>query len=541
MEPQVPIEVEKPSPVARADSYATTSSEGSLFWAKKGQTSCLVQPSTLSLPVPGQEPSVTVVSFKPNDPSNPYNWSTQTKTLILLAATLTTSITFVPSTLPSNLIPPIAEIFGVPATGPNSVLPASMYLAGFVFGPLVFAPLSEAPRVGRRWALVAGALGFLVFSIAGAVVNPDGSGWAAFLGTRFGLGVFASPPASVFGGVVADLFEGEVLRGRVMMIWSAATFIGPLAAPILAGYASPVLGWRNVFWVAAILAAVGLATTLLLPETLASTILRKKAARLNREGHDKAKRFIAPSDLVEEKPWTTYKTTLGRPWRLLFCEMIISITCVYLGFVYAVFYMLVQIFPAIFRGVYGFSAGMSGILFTIMGFGTFVACFILWWYDSLALRLSDRHPDKREEYLRLPLACVSGPVFAVSMLWLGWSSRPEIHFLVPLASTIPYGLTYHLIFMAMINYVVDAYGIYSASALAALSMTRSLAGTIIPLAVEDMLAALGIAWSCTILAAVSAVLAVVPFGFIAYGEKIRAASRFSAELKPALDLEAGVL
>jgi hypothetical protein len=72
-------------------------------------------------------------------------------------------------------------------------------------------------------------------------------------------------------------------------------------------------------------------------------------------------------------------------------------------------------------------------------------------------------------------------------------------------------------------------------------MTRSLAGTIIPLAVEDMLAALGIAWSCTILAAVSAVLAVVPFGFIAYGEKIRAASRFSAELKPALDLEAGVL
>jgi hypothetical protein len=114
---------------------------------------------------------------------------------------------------------------------------------------------------------------------------------------------------------------------------------------------------------------------------------------------------------------------------------------------------------------------MSGILFTIskystcgldtkadssdfyrlVGFGTFVACFILWWYDSLALRLSDRHPDKREEYLRLPLACVSGPVFAVSMLWLGWSSRPEIHFLVPLASTIPYGLTYHLIFMAMIN------------------------------------------------------------------------------------------
>jgi hypothetical protein len=68
-----------------------------------------------------------------------------------------------------------------------------------------------------------------------------------------------------------------------------------------------------------------------------------------------------------------------------------------------------------------------------------------------------------------------------------------------------------------------------------MSMTRSVAGTLLPLAIEDMLAALGIGWSCTLLAGISAALALVPFGFIAYGEKIRAASRFSARLK----LEAG--
>lgn len=82
------------------------------------------------------------------------------------------------------------------------------------------------------------------------------------------------------------------------------------------------------------------------------------------------------------------------------------------------------------------------------------------------------------------------------------------------------------------QYVADAYGIYSASALAAMSMTRSMAGTLLPLAIEDMVANLGIAWSCTVLAGVSAGLALVPFGFIAYGEKIRAGSRFSAALKP---------
>ncbi len=65
-----------------------------------------------------------------------------------------------------------------------------------------------------------------------------------------------------------------------------------------------------------------------------------------------------------------------------------------------------------------------------------------------------------------------------------------------------------------------------------MSMTRSVAGALLPLAIEDMVSGLGIAWSCTLLAGISAALALVPFGFIAYGEKIRAASSFSASLKP---------
>lgn len=44
---------------------------------------------------------------------------------------------------------------------------------------------------------------------------------------------------------------------------------------------------------------------LLLPETLASTILVKKAARLNKENHDKGRWFVAPSDLCRESLWET--------------------------------------------------------------------------------------------------------------------------------------------------------------------------------------------------------------------------------------------
>jgi hypothetical protein len=85
------------------------------------------------------------------------------------------------------------------------------------------------------------------------------------------------------------------------------------------------------------------------------------------------------------------------------------------------------------------------------GVGTIIGCIIFVWYDGFAPRLSAKHPTKREEYLRLPLVCAGGPLWTASMLWLGWSARPDIHWLVPLTSTIPYGLGAHLIYVSIIN------------------------------------------------------------------------------------------
>ena len=81
------------------------------------------------------------------------------------------------------------------------------------------------------------------------------------------------------------------------------------------------------------------------------------------------------------------------------------------------------------------------------------------------------------------------------------------------------------------QYVADSYEIYSASALAACSMTRSIAGALIPLATDKMVETLGIAQSCTVLAGISAALGLVPVLFIIYGETIRAASKFSAQIR----------
>ncbi|KAK0754875.1 major facilitator superfamily domain-containing protein [Schizothecium vesticola] len=467
-------------------------------------------------------PDPTIISFLPDDPENPHNWSSRKKSFIVLAGTLLCINSTMGSTLTSNMFPALRSAFSLPAQGPESVLAASVYLLGFMFGPLIFAPLSESH--GRKSTLL---VGFVLFtlSLLGAALAPS---WALFLLCRFLTGTFGSPPISVVGGVIADVFCEEGPRGRVMMLWSGATVVGPVAAPILAGFMSPV-GWRWTFWIALMVAALSFSSVVLLPETLATKILSVRAAKMNREAG--SFKYATRGDLNRGSTWQFLKLTLSRPVRLLCTEMLLGLTCVYIGFIYAIFYMLVKIFPDIFQGIYGLSPGLSGVAFSVMGLGTCFGCIAALYYDTIAPRLSAKHPAKKPEYLRLPLACAAAPFFVVSLLWLGWTSRKDIHLMVPLAALLPYGFAYQMIFVAMINYLADSYEIYSASALAACGATRSIAGALIPLATDAMVDKLGVARACTVLAGVSAALGLVPVLFIVHGERIRAGSKFSAQIR----------
>jgi hypothetical protein len=73
-----------------------------------------------------------------------------------------------------------------------------------------------------------------------------------------------------------------------------------------------------------------------------------------------------------------------------------------------------------------------------------------------------------------------------------------------------------------LNYIVDTFDIYSASALAANMVLRSLGGAFLPLAGEDMYAALGLGWGNSLLAFIAVALVPVPFVIFKYGHRIRA-------------------
>lgn len=119
----------------------------------------------------------------------------------------------------------------------------------------------------------------------------------------------------------------------------------------------------------------------------------------------------------------------------------------------------------------------------------------------------------------------------ISLFWVGWTASPNIHWVVPFLSGIPFGMGYLLIFMAMLNYLTDAYETLSASAQSAASCARSILGAVLPLAAKPMFHRLGVHWACSLIAFLSLGVSVIPFTFIRYGDRIRNKSKFCLELK----------
>jgi len=103
----------------------------------------------------------------------------------------------------------------------------------------------------------------------------------------------------------------------------------------------------------------------------------------------------------------------------------------------------------------------------------------------------------------------------------GWTAQYKIQYIVPMFGTLLIGTANIFIFISIQTYLVDAYSVYAASAMAANAVLRSVMGAIIPLAGQSMYNALGFGWGNSLLAFIAVAMMPVPWVFLKYGEKLR--------------------
>lgn len=467
-----------------------------------------------------------IINLSLNDPEHPNNWSTRSKSLIVALGNLSALHSTFGSSLPSNAITPIVEYFRV-QNEIQKVLPTSCFLIGFVFGPTICGPLSE--HIGRRKVMVT-AFGLYTLWTMSCAVAPS---WGSFLFFRFASGASASAPIVCVSGLYTDIFADPRARGRSMVLFMITCLVGPACAPPIGGFIAENTSWRWVFGTAALFCAASFPLMLLLSETYAPTLASQRAARLRKTTGDM--NIVAQPALEGRSFNYVFTKVMARPFKMLFQEVIVSSTCAYVSLCYGVLYLYFPAYAFIFLGpdsVYKWSPGVAGLAFLPIPIGSVMGGAVcLWWDAHLAAAQTKRKSwAGKEEYRRLPIALIGGPLFGISMIWLGWASRPEVFWLAPVASGVLFGAGYSLIFVAMLNYLSDAYITFAASAQSMASISRSIFGVLLPLATSRMFKTLGISWACSLLGFLSLLFAGVPVLYICYGDKIRANSKFCQEI-----------
>ncbi|MCJ1379025.1 hypothetical protein MMC17_002124 [Xylographa soralifera] len=469
-------------------------------------------------PLPAQEEYV--VEFDgPDDPCHPQNWPLKKKIGIALMLGYTTLVSAFTSSIFSAATEAVAEQFAVSAE--VGILGLSLYVLGFATGPLVWAPLSELK--GRRFPLVFSMFGFSIFQIGVAT----GKDLQTVLLCRFFGGVFASCPLAVVAAVFSDMFDNRT-RGLAVTVFSMTVFAGPLMAPFIGGFiVDSYLGWRWTEYLVAIMGFLAFGLDLIfLEETYPPVVLVDKAAELRRRTKNWG--IHAKQEEIEVDFRELVSKNFSRPLRILVTEPIVLLLSIYMAFIYGLLYLFLTAYPIVFQQIHGFSGGVGGLPYFGMIIGMLIAgVVIVLDQPSYARKLAANNNVPVPEW-RLPPMIAGGVSFAIGLFWFGWTGyRADIHWIVPTLSGLCTGFGLLAIFLQALNYIVDVYLMFAASAIAANTFLRSLAGAVFPLFSIYMFSALGVNWSGTLLGCVAILLVPIPVIFLKYGARIRQRSKFA--------------
>lgn len=187
----------------------------------------------------------------------------------------------------------------------------------------------------------------------------------------------------------------------------------------------------------------------------------------------------------------------------------------------------------VFMQYYNFSAGTAGLSFMGMGVGSMLGLAFFSVFSDRYLKSKAAKADaeaeaqgKQREGMKPEYRLVTLPagtaLLAVGLFWYGWSAdEGRAHWIVPILGTAVVGIGNLVIFLAINMYLVDAFSMYAASALAANAVARSVAGAFLPMAGLPMYDALGIGWGNSLLGFIAVAMFPICLLIIKHGEFLR--------------------
>ena len=269
-----------------------------------------------------------------------------------------------------------------------------------------------------------------------------------------------------------------------------------------------------------------------IPETYTPVLLQKRAAAL--QAAHPGKVYRSKMEVKSSRPSLSqaFKTALSRPWILLFREPIVLFLSIYMAIIYGTLYLMFGAFPIVYQQYRGWSEGIGGLAFLGVAVGMLAAVVYTIPDNKRYNRVADKatkagSSNGAPPEARLPPALLGSIFLPIGLFWFAWTNSPSVHWSVSIIGTAPFGFGMVLVFLSIMNYLIDSYTIYAASVLAANSVLRSLFGAIFPLFTNQMYKNLGIHWASSIPAFLALMCVPFPFLFYKYGARIRVKCKFA--------------
>lgn len=320
----------------------------------------------------------------------------------------------------------------------------SFYVLGIALGPF-WSPLAEF--YGRRPIYLASFLFFMIFLIPSALAK------------------------NIQTMIVSRFFQG--LAGSAFL---SVSFVGPSTGPLIGGVMVMFVQWRWMHYYLLILSgALFLSIALLVPETYHPVLLKRKAARIRKETGDE--RYYAPIERSTKSIPKTVGLSLLRPFQILMFEPMALILNIYTAMLLGLLYLFFGAFPLIFTTNHDFNLWQVGLTFTGLLVAMIIACCVTPLWNNFRYTLKERRRRrtgvlKDEPEDQLPQVIVGAPLITGGLFWFGFTSTPEIHWIVPLIGSGVFGLGMSFAFTGVFTFLVAAYPRYAASALASNALVR---------------------------------------------------------------------
>lgn len=364
-------------------------------------------------------------------------------------------------------------------------------LLGFAIAPMVLAPFSEIQ--GRRPVFIVSGIVFVICQLCTGLTRS----YAGMLVVRFFVGVGGSTFSTMVGGVVSDIYQTED-RNTPMALFSGAALFGTGWGPLVCGFIAQNTTWRWIFYMQTITCGlmVGL-ICLVFKETRGSVLLSRKARALNKwygvreaagyygfnmpdPSHPNSSkttsqriRWKVQADEERSSLSKMIGISLYRPFHLLLTEPVVFWFSLWVSFSWAVLYLTLAAIPLVFQRNHSFSLQQANSVFAAMCVGSVLATILSIYQEKIA-KAHGKLASTPEG--RLYFACIESAFMPIGLFMFGWTSFPDIHWIVPTIAVSIATMGIFAIYLSVFNYLADTYGRYASSALAAQSFCRNMLG-----------------------------------------------------------------